>query len=103
MQESIFELSIVARSGTLFVLLQVPPDTDEREIEAVKGRVATAFALIEKVAEEQLPSLHWEKQSAIDQEDRYMLSRPYSDPSYPTRFASALQFFSPEPVRMLRH
>jgi hypothetical protein len=102
-RESIFELSIVARSGTLFVLLQVPSETNEQEIEAVKGRVATAFALIEKVAEAELQLLHWEKQSTKDQEDRYLLSRPYSDPSYPTRFASALQFFSPEPLRMRRH
>jgi hypothetical protein len=102
-RESIFELSIVARDGTLFISLQVPSETDQREIDAVQGRVATALALIEKVAEDEMRLLHWEKQPAQDQEDRYLLSRPYSDPSYPTRFASALQFFSPEPQRMRRH
>ena len=45
MRESIFELSIVARDGTLFISLQVPSETDQREIDAVQGRVATALAL----------------------------------------------------------
>ena len=102
MRDSNFELSVVAQAGTLFVVLQVPPQAREQEIATAKGRVATAFALIENVSEDALPPLQWEKQSSIDA-DRYLLSRRFSDPAYPTRFASALQFFAPDAPPARRH
>jgi hypothetical protein len=102
LRDSNFELSVVAQAGTLFVVLRVPPQAREQEIATAKGRVATAFALIENVAEDAMQSLQWEKQSSNDA-DRYLLSRPYSDPTYPTRFASALQFFAPDAPPARRH
>jgi hypothetical protein len=102
LRDSNFELSIVAEAGMLFVVLQVPPHAQEQEIATAKSRIATAFALIENVAEDALQSLQWEKHSSNDA-DRYLLSRPYSDPAYPTRFASALQFFAPDAAPARRH
>ena len=84
------------------MILQVPPQAQEQEIATAKSRIVTAFALIENVAEDALQSLQWEKQSSGDA-DRYLLSRPYSDPTYPTRFASALQFFAPDAPPARRH
>ena len=102
MRDTNFELSILARGGTLVVVLQVPPEAQEQEIATAKSRVTTAFALIENKAEDALQTLQWEKQSSVDA-DRYLLSRSYSDPTYPTRFASALQFFAPDAPPARRH
>jgi hypothetical protein len=90
MYDESFDISILATDGILFVTVRAPNGAERDSIDACMFKVTSAFAVVERLPDNQLDDLHWEKKRT-GQSPCYVVRREFTDPHYPQKLDLALR------------